>query len=141
MSLRRVLVFLFRSLSQVLVVDVLSVKMFPQELLLGHLPSDADILCTHPMFGPESGRDSWKGLPFVYDCIRIDPTKEQRCNAFLDIWAVEGCNMILMTCSQHDTYAASTQFLTHTTGTQAAFRYHVHAVFFCVVHLGYATNT
>lgn len=127
--------FVSRSLSKVLVVDVLSVKMFPQELLLRHLPSDADILCTHPMFGPESGRDSWKELPFVYDRIRIDSSREERCQAFLDIWALEGCKMILMTCSQHDAYAASTQFLTHTTGTQTDVHSHVHAVDSCCTRL------
>lgn len=109
-----------RSLSEVLVADVLSVKLFPQELLLRHLPLDADILCTHPMFGPESGRDSWQGLPFVYDRVRIDPMREQQCKLFLDIWVNEGCKMTPMTCSRHDTYAASTQFLTHTTGKQIA---------------------
>lgn len=103
-------------LSGVLVVDVLSVKLYAQELLMRHLPSDADIVCTHPMFGPESGRDSWKDLPFVYDRVRVSPRREQLCERFLTIWEYEGCKMVPMSCSQHDAYAASTQFITHTTG-------------------------
>lgn len=38
-----------------LFVDVLSVKEFPKRLLLRALPPEVDILCTHPMFGPDSG--------------------------------------------------------------------------------------
>ena len=30
-----------------------------------------DILCTHPMFGPQSGAVSWLGLPFVFERVRI----------------------------------------------------------------------
>lgn len=38
-----------------LIVDVLSVKNHPKQAMLETLPADCDILCTHPMFGPESG--------------------------------------------------------------------------------------
>ncbi|EEC50356.1 prephenate dehydrogenase [Phaeodactylum tricornutum CCAP 1055/1] len=31
-----------------------------------------DILCTHPMFGPDSGKNGWMGLNFVYEKTRID---------------------------------------------------------------------
>ena len=31
----------------------------------------SDLLCTHPMFGPDSGKISWSGLPFVYESVRI----------------------------------------------------------------------
>lgn len=126
-------------LSDCLVVDVLSVKMYPQELLLRHLPSNADILCTHPMFGPESGKDTWYNLPFVYDRVRINPLRMNVCDQFLQIWNTEGCKMVPMSCSQHDSYAASTQFITHTTGRlnshlSEASPHHVtgHGGFFCV---------
>lgn len=99
-----------------LVVDVLSVKLYPQELLLRHLPSDSDILCTHPMFGPESGKASWKNLPFMYSCVRINQLRRNICDQFLQIWMEEGCRMVNMSSQQHDEYAASTQFITHTTG-------------------------
>mmetsp|Transcript_14582 Transcript_14582/g.20606 ORF Transcript_14582/g.20606 Transcript_14582/m.20606 type:complete len:396 (-) Transcript_14582:79-1266(-) len=55
-----------------LFVDVLSVKEHARQILLDSLPPECDILCTHPMFGPDSGKDTWKGLNFVYEKTRID---------------------------------------------------------------------
>lgn len=107
-----------------LVCDVLSVKMYPKGLLLEVLPESADIVCTHPMFGPESAKESWAGLPFVYDVARLNKqTVEQstaRCEAFLNIWRAERCTMVPMPCQVHDEYAAATQFITHTTGRMLA---------------------
>jgi prephenate dehydrogenase len=40
--------------------------------MLEHLPPDSDILCTHPLFGPESGKYSWQSLPFLYEKIRVE---------------------------------------------------------------------
>lgn len=101
-----------------LFVDVLSVKEFPRNLFLQNLPSDFDILCTHPMFGPESGKNGWKDLAFVYDRVRIgnDESRVSRCDQFLDIFAREGCRMVEMSCAEHDRHAAGSQFITHTTG-------------------------
>ncbi|KAF7154123.1 hypothetical protein RHSIM_Rhsim01G0055700 [Rhododendron simsii] len=101
-----------------LFVDVLSVKEFPRSLLMQMLPLDFDILCTHPMFGPESGKDGWNKLPFVYEKVRIgtDESRVSRCEKFLDIFAKEGCRMVEMSCADHDRHAAGTQFITHTMG-------------------------
>lgn len=55
-----------------LIVDVLSVKEHPRQVLLDLLPPKCDILCTHPMFGPDSGKYGWQGLKFVYERTRID---------------------------------------------------------------------
>lgn len=101
-----------------LFVDVLSVKEFPRNLFLQHLPPDFDVLCTHPMFGPESGKNGWKGLPFLYDKVRIggDESRTSRCDQFLDIFSKEGCRMVEMSCAEHDWHAAGSQFITHTTG-------------------------
>ncbi|XP_074565992.1 arogenate dehydrogenase 2, chloroplastic-like [Curcuma longa] len=101
-----------------LFVDVLSVKEFPKNLFLNILPPDFDILCTHPMFGPESGKDGWAGLPFVYDKVRVSDTEERvdRCRRFLNIFAREGCRMVEMSCAEHDENSAESQFLTHTVG-------------------------
>ncbi|KAK1403500.1 Prephenate/arogenate dehydrogenase domain-containing protein [Heracleum sosnowskyi] len=101
-----------------LFVDVLSVKEFPKSLFLQILPQDFDILCTHPMFGPESGKESWKDLSFVYDKVRIGngESRELRCERFLDIFKNEGCRMVGMSCAEHDRHAAESQFITHTMG-------------------------
>ncbi|KAL4564045.1 hypothetical protein LXL04_028095 [Taraxacum kok-saghyz] len=101
-----------------LFVDVLSVKEFAKDVFIKILPPDFDILCTHPMFGPESGKHSWKNLPFVYDKVRIgrDESRVSRCEKFLDSFAREGCIMKEMTCAEHDQHAAESQFITHTVG-------------------------
>lgn len=101
-----------------LVVDVLSVKEFPKRLLLEVLPNDFDIICSHPMFGPESARHGWSGLSFVYDKVRIgdEESRVARCEKFLNIFAREGCRMVEMSCADHDRYAAESQFITHTIG-------------------------
>jgi len=121
-----------------LFVDVLSVKEHPRTVMLDYLPSECDVLCTHPMFGPDSGRNGWKNLNFVYEKTRIDretqppPTGERdddlsatsqsyvegcdRIERFLSIWEEEGCRMVPMSCREHDEHAANSQFITHLVG-------------------------
>lgn len=101
-----------------LFVDVLSVKEFSMHLFLQNLPFHFDILCTHPMFGPESGKNGWNDLAFVYDRVRIgnEKLRTSRCEKFLNIFASEGCKMVEMGCDEHDKYAARSQFVTHTVG-------------------------
>ena len=84
-----------RSCCGKLVVDVLSLKEYPKQIMLDvspthwsqtHLtrplnapiavawqvlPQECDLLCTHPMFGPESAGKSWQSQPFVYDQVRV----------------------------------------------------------------------
>ncbi|CAB9518296.1 Dehydrogenase [Seminavis robusta] len=55
-----------------LIVDVLSVKEHARQVMLDLLPPECDILCTHPMFGPDSGKKGWHGLNFVYEKTRLD---------------------------------------------------------------------
>ncbi|XP_020259335.1 arogenate dehydrogenase 2, chloroplastic-like [Asparagus officinalis] len=102
--------------------DVLSVKEFPKNLFLQHLPPHFDVLCTHPMFGPESGKNGWAGLPFVFDKVRVGetPSRIERCEKFLRIFEDEGCRMVEMSCEEHDENAVETQFLTHTVGRMLA---------------------
>eukprot|EP00929_Paragymnodinium_shiwhaense_P112012 TRINITY_DN80263_c0_g1_i1.p1 TRINITY_DN80263_c0_g1~~TRINITY_DN80263_c0_g1_i1.p1 ORF type:complete len:629 (-),score=126.58 TRINITY_DN80263_c0_g1_i1:49-1935(-) len=97
-----------------LVVDVLSVKVHAKTTMLALLPDNCDILCTHPMFGPESGKHGWGGLPFVFERVRLRDAP--RCEAFLKWWRDQGCRMVDMTCELHDECAAGSQFLTHFTG-------------------------
>ncbi|KAF5482252.1 hypothetical protein F2P56_002837 [Juglans regia] len=101
-----------------LFVDVLSVKEFPRSLFLQNLPPYFDVLCTHPMFGPESGKNGWNDLSFVYDRVRIgsQESRVSRCDQFLDIFAREGCRMVEMSCAEHDWHASGSQFITHTMG-------------------------
>ncbi|PON83257.1 Prephenate dehydrogenase/arogenate dehydrogenase [Trema orientale] len=97
-----------------LFVDVLSVKEYPKNLLLQVLPEESDVLCIHPMFGPESGKNGWKGLTCVFERVRI--RNEATCSSFLRIFESEGCRMLEISCEEHDKMAAKSQFLTHTIG-------------------------
>jgi len=97
-----------------LVVDVLSVKCHAKTTMMALLPEECDVLCTHPMFGPESGKHGWSGLPFVYERVRLRNAK--RCEDFVQWWSRQGCRMEDMTCELHDTCAAGSQFVTHFTG-------------------------
>ena len=97
-----------------LVCDVLSVKLHPKSILLASLPPHLSLLCTHPMFGPDSGKYSWKGLPLMYDKVRVHAGG--LVDSFLALFTREGCRMLEMSCELHDSYAAGSQFITHTTG-------------------------
>ncbi|GMF58627.1 unnamed protein product [Phytophthora fragariaefolia] len=104
-------------LENLVIVDVLSVKTHPKQIMLKSLPESASILCTHPMFGPESGKYSWRGLPMMYETVRIISGEHNHVmDNFLRIFETEMCRMLEMTCESHDDYAASSQFLTHLTG-------------------------
>ncbi|RYR53884.1 hypothetical protein Ahy_A06g029127 [Arachis hypogaea] len=98
--------------------DVLDVKEFPKNLFLQHLPPDFDVLCTHPVFGPESGKHGWKELPLIYDKVRIrnEESRILRYYGFLDIFASEGLQMVEISSAKHDWHVAGSQFVTHTTG-------------------------
>ena len=44
-----------------------------------------DVLCTHPMFGPDSGKGSWVDLNLMYEKVRVgeDPRRQERVETFL----------------------------------------------------------
>ena len=69
----------------ILIVDVLSVKTHPKFVLTKFLPKDCDILCTHPMFGPESAPVSRKNMKFMYDYISERSSDKERIERFLSM--------------------------------------------------------
>ncbi|XLS62155.1 hypothetical protein HN51_016383 [Arachis hypogaea] len=99
-----------------LFVDVLSVKEFPKKLLLELLPSDFDVLCTHPMFGPKSSPVRWTVLPFIFEKVRT--INEEHCvsrhEKFCNAFAREGYSMVKKSCEDHNAYAASLKFIIDT---------------------------
>jgi len=113
-SFESVLQSILPYLNDQLVVDVLSVKKHPKILLEKLTPPQCDVLCTHPMFGPDSGAYSWVGLPFIYEKIRT--SNFHRTSRFLSFFEDKGCRMVPMTCEEHDRIASGTQFVTHLTG-------------------------
>lgn len=97
-----------------LIVDVLTIKAMPKDLMKEVVPEDADILCSHPMFGPESAPNSWQGQPFVFEQVRVG--NFERVHQFLNIFEAERCTMIEMAAELHDHYALEPQFVTHFVG-------------------------
>lgn len=93
----------------VLVLDVGSVKMIPAEAMRHGLPAHADIVATHPLFGPQSARDGIRGLKIAVCPIR--GRRGLRVAAFLR--KVLGLDVILTTPEAHDREAAMVQGLTH----------------------------
>ena len=98
-----------------LFVDVLFVKEFAKNLLLDVLPPNFDIICSHPMSGPQSAKQSWDNIFFVYEKVRIgnESSRIQRCKDFLTIFEREGCKMVEMSCQEHNKLVAESQFMTH----------------------------
>lgn len=92
-----------------IVMDVASVKVKPVELMLKHLPETAEIIASHPMFGPESGANGIRGLKIVTQNIR---------SSFYDQikWILSenlGLEIIEITAEEHDKQMAFVQGLTH----------------------------
>ncbi|KAG8464518.1 hypothetical protein KFE25_009886 [Diacronema lutheri] len=101
-------------LDGLLVVNVLSFELLPKAAMHKALPASCDIVCSHPMFGPESGKHDWRDLPFVYDAVRV--RDRHRFCRFLALWEEQGCKMTNLSCEEHDRLAAGSQFVTHLTG-------------------------
>jgi len=95
------------------VMDTCSVKLYPAKVMRELLPSSVQSIATHPMFGPDSGRDGVSGLPLV-----ICPVNCKQ--EILSWWAHEfarwGLDVIRMSCDQHDREAAWSQGITHFVG-------------------------
>ncbi|MDC7224341.1 MAG: prephenate dehydrogenase/arogenate dehydrogenase family protein [Spirochaetales bacterium] len=97
----------------VLVMDCCSVKVWPVEMMEKYLPPEAEIMGTHPMFGPDSGKNGVEGLPLVVSPVRISPVREK---AWMDIFASLNLTIHVMTPDEHDREAAFTQGITHLIG-------------------------
>lgn len=92
-----------------IVVDVGSVKIGPATTMLAQLPGDVEIVGTHPLFGPQSGRDGIAGLKIAICPIR--GRSAWRIAAFLR--RVLHLTVIMTTPEAHDREAALVQGLTH----------------------------
>jgi prephenate dehydrogenase len=92
-----------------LVVDVCSVKVEPLSILDEELPAHADIVGTHPLFGPQSGRDGIAGLR-----IAVCPARGRR-SALVERFLRRRLRLaaVRMSPEQHDRQMAYVQGLTH----------------------------
>lgn len=99
--------------SGTLVFDTCSVKVFPIKLMETILPANVKIIGTHPMFGPDSGKEGLTGLPLVMCKVRAaeDIVQDWR-RKFEDL----GLVVHDRTPEEHDHEAAYTQGVTHYMG-------------------------
>ncbi len=93
-----------------IVVDTCSVKVDPVEVMKSRLPENVQILGTHPLFGPDSGRDGITGLKIVLCPVRIDTVAYDRIREFL---RALGLLVIEATPEEHDRQVARTQAIFH----------------------------
>lgn len=94
-----------------LVVDVGSVKMLPVQWMSELLPAHVDLVATHPLFGPQSARDSLQGLRFV-----ICPVRGERHERVAEFGRSLGLTVTVTTPEEHDREMAYVQALTHLIG-------------------------
>ena len=97
-----------------IVTDVLSVKEYPFSIMKKYIGTN--ILLTHPMFGPDSAKYSWKNKKFVYWFHNIFYDKTNIINQYLDFWKKKGCSLIELQPIQHDLITANSQLITHFVG-------------------------
>lgn len=92
------------------VVDVCSVKTLPVQWMLSHLPADCEVLGTHPLFGPDSGKDGIAGLKIALCPVRIQPEKYEEIRRFL-----ESLELVVVETSpeEHDRQIALSQAIFH----------------------------
>ncbi len=97
-----------------LLIDVLSVKMHPKKIFEKHLKGlKTQALLTHPMFGPDSSKNGFSGLPMILDKFKTD---DKNFAFWKDFFAKKGLKVIEMSAQKHDQLAANSQGLTHFIG-------------------------
>lgn len=91
-----------------LVIDVCSVKLRPAKMMLDILPDHVEILCSHPLFGPQSAAAGLVGHRIAWCPLR--GRSHLRVAGFL---RQLGLRVIRTTPEQHDKEMAFVQGLTH----------------------------
>ena len=95
------------------VIDVTSVKQKPMSLLIKHFRGH-EILGTHPIFGPQSGKNGLEGLPIVLCNVSFSKKHYYQTKRFLK--QTLKLRVIERTAKQHDNEMARVQGLTHFIG-------------------------
>ena len=97
-----------------LLIDVLSVKVHPAKVLKKYLSdTGTQALLTHPMFGPDSSRRGFEGLPIILNQFKSD---KDTYRFWKDYFNRKKLIVIEMSPEEHDKLAANSQGLTHFLG-------------------------
>jgi len=97
-----------------LLIDVLSVKMYPAKIFEKYLKnSQVQAILTHPMFGPDSSKFGFEGLPFIIDKFKADQINY---NYWKNYFENKKLRVIELLAKEHDKLAANSQGLAHFIG-------------------------
>ncbi len=95
------------------VFDTCSVKCYPAQIMSELLPKGTEMIATHPMFGPDSGRNGLAGLPIVFSPLSCSIKTS---SFWKEYFQSIGLDVMEMSPEQHDREAAVTQGITHVIG-------------------------
>lgn len=98
-----------------LLVDICSVKSFPAAVFEGLLPRHDELLLCHPLFGPNTIKDSLKGHRVI-----VTEQGGTKAEVLLEKWRGLGLNVIGMGADRHDREMAGVQALPFILGRLAA---------------------
>ncbi|MFW5990762.1 MAG: prephenate dehydrogenase/arogenate dehydrogenase family protein [Candidatus Nanoarchaeia archaeon] len=95
------------------VIDVCSVKKLPAEWMKSELDENVQVLATHPMFGPDSARESLEGKKIVLCKENIAEGTYKKVKEYLE---GKGLSVIETSPDEHDRQIATTLSLVHFIG-------------------------
>lgn len=97
-----------------ILVDVLSVKIYPKLIFDKYLKNTkVQAILTHPMFGPDSSKSGFYGLPLIVDRYK---SSSDNYEYLMNYFACKGLKVIEMDAKTHDKIAANSQGVTHFVG-------------------------
>jgi prephenate dehydrogenase len=103
------------------VLDVCSVKMFPEHVMKRFVQEDVHIIPTHPMFGPDTAKQGWQDLPLAFCPLQTtasdDAAYKHSCTFWRTYFAqTKGCTVTELSSEEHDRITAYTLCLTQLLG-------------------------
>ena len=99
--------------SGTLVMDTCSVKVYPVSVMEQEFDDTVQLVGTHPMFGPDSGRNGIAGLPMVYAPVRV---RNEQDSFLRELFSRMELRLVELSPDEHDRNAAYTQGITHFLG-------------------------
>ena len=97
-----------------LLIDVLSVKVHPKKVFERILKGKkTQAMLTHPMFGPDSSKNGFLGLPIVLNQFKASDKNYQFWKSFFQ---KKGLRVVELEAEEHDKMAAYSQGVTHFIG-------------------------
>ncbi len=96
-----------------IVMDVCAVKQYPLRVMKAHLPKEVQLVGSHPLFGPDSVRGSFRGHLMLMAPERIEKEAYARVMRF---WQSLGVRVVEIGAEEQDRLMAWTLALTHFLG-------------------------